>query len=974
MGKALQAERTRAINQPGEVGLARKVRVGIHHLRLIHDVVTLHLNQQTVVHQALRETEVDLIAHLLGTRTVTKHNLVVVAREPVAKLVRQHLKARSCCSRSTHRSGHRIGCFGYEAVGNNQIEELLRLTLRRSQCTRNKALYLRVGTWHDDIECHRRLHESVGQVDKALHRHSTSGTVCTRERTCQEWLQRRLQLIYRVDVEYRIQRITRPLNSRAWLNIKPLVDYALQGEEVASLLDGVVAIHLKDIGLRVDAHIDLSLARTLDDIADGRVDNQLSLGVRANIQRKGNIHSSVTRRTLFLTILEDKFLTCKERRSIALLLSKGYEVGSCNFAIVGQWHEELGIVVAMGHEIHLHTRLIATHRTRSCSEDLTVEHRIILLSGVEHLHIVRLHVDVVLDIREVSQRHIQRQGTLVSILIEHRHLLCHEAIVLHLDRSLRSRVTTLCIVDCCCEAIHLNLTLQLGHSTLTADVHIHRSNTLRARNDTRQHRVKQAHLHTLGLHTCVVAHLRRGKITLNYASAILASGDIERSSATTEVPTRYEQQVRNRNSAHAHAIHLDTRLDSAILQYRVDGSVSVCATIYYISDTVGNLSKRSQREVAQVHIYRVLVTARSYTIDIQLLRSAAHCKTADIHTRRVHFDTVSGNLPRSIVIRKRRLIERNEYVSSIVPARELGIGRNLTLQALQRVCKDCIEANIVILSTAMYIYTREVEGSRIEILSHHRHRQRVTHVSGSQIQICCEVVAVHHILGRSVHHKALIRWADEHLHLRALSNLQALGYTAKQRVDILGCNRENCNLVTNLCHLVMNIRTRRFVVEERDILHQEISEVVYHILIRCTALEHCISKVRLESHRARILITHKCELNQVSITSRTNGFILGICHTHHAIHSIERLAACRESNVTAQHRNRISLVDTHRVKVSSCQLHNSIVLRFILLYKVDNGLSIELQSLIISRKRTCDVVILDIGNKYQVLIVITLKG
>ena len=247
-------------------------------------------------------------------------------------------------------------------------------------------------------------------MDEALDRHGTRRRfIALRQRALQQWLQRGLETIYCIYIEHSVERLTGPLYRRARLNIEPLVYHILECEEVATLLDGIVAIHLEDIGLRVDTQVEQALASALDDISYGRVDNELHLGIRLHIEGHRNIHRATTRSATLLPILKEDLLAHEVRCRVHALRCEGYKVGTLDVALVGQRHKELRVVVTACHKVHLYTRLVTSYRACARGKYGTVEHRVVVLGGVEHLHIIHPQAYIILDVRQVFEREVYRE-------------------------------------------------------------------------------------------------------------------------------------------------------------------------------------------------------------------------------------------------------------------------------------------------------------------------------------------------------------------------------------------------------------------------------------------------------------------------------------------------------------------------------------------------------------------------------------
>ena len=229
------------------MGLAHKVRHrAIDGLLAVDEVVTLHLNIEAVIENALRESEIDLVTGHLRLGTVANHQVVVVGREEATQLVGQELQTRSSRGRSTQVGGRRV-VLGHKVVEDQQVQELHIDRLGGRKGGRDDRLRLGVGIGHHHRERYVGIREAFANVDAALDRHRTvNGHI---GRTLQEGLNRGLELVEGVDIESCIHRVARPLNERAILQNKAFRDEVLQREVVATLRDGIVAIHLEGVGL-----------------------------------------------------------------------------------------------------------------------------------------------------------------------------------------------------------------------------------------------------------------------------------------------------------------------------------------------------------------------------------------------------------------------------------------------------------------------------------------------------------------------------------------------------------------------------------------------------------------------------------------------------------------------------------------------------------------------------------------------------
>ena len=198
----------------------------------------------------------------------------------------------------------------------------------------------------------------------------------------------------------------------------------MQRKEVATLGDGIVAIHIEDICARHDAHIERTITASLDDIAHRGVDNQLHLG--AGRSRNLHIYRHTALRCLCTTCtaLEGHLLTHEVVRRINLHTRtlEDHKVCRCGVALTRQRHIEVRIALRRAHNIEVCTLLIARNSYRTRSIYLTIEEVILLCCGIHCEHITWHEAYIVCDVRKVLKADIHRHQTAIILRIVCTHI------------------------------------------------------------------------------------------------------------------------------------------------------------------------------------------------------------------------------------------------------------------------------------------------------------------------------------------------------------------------------------------------------------------------------------------------------------------------------------------------------------------------------------------------------------------------
>ena len=211
----------------------------------------------------------------------------------------------------------------------------------------------------------------------------------------------------------------------------------MQRKEIATLGDGVVAIHIEDICARHNAHIERTVTASLDDITHRGVDNQLHLGAGRSRNLHINRHTALRRLCATCTALESHLLAHKVVRRINLHTRtlKDHEVCRRGVALTRQGHIEVRIALRRAHDVEMRTLLVTRNSYRTRSIHLTVEEVVLLCCGIHCKHIARHKTYIVCDVREMLEADIHRHQSAIILRIVSTHVRSTEVVILHPHRS-----------------------------------------------------------------------------------------------------------------------------------------------------------------------------------------------------------------------------------------------------------------------------------------------------------------------------------------------------------------------------------------------------------------------------------------------------------------------------------------------------------------------------------------------------------
>ena len=324
-------------------------------------------------------------------------------------------------------------------------------------------------------------------MDHALHRNRTVPAEVLR-RPLQQRLQRRLHLVHRVDIQQGVHRRSRPLDRRTALDREAFVDDLLQREQEGSLLDRIVAVDHEDVVARVDLQVQRPGTATADRIARHI---ELHLHVGTDIQRHVDGHPVADRGLRTPAPLEREFPPRHVIQRIGLLrLHEDHEIGIRDVRLARQRHHEARIPVRRGRNLHLHGPLAARNARHARGINLAVEEVVVLRRRMQHEHLLRYHVHVVGDVRQVLQVQVQIEATPVALRVEDRNVGGLETVVPHDKRRFGHRVAHARVVDRRAQVPHPDRPPEIRRTTLTLQDEIRRSNAPRRGDHARKQRVQ----------------------------------------------------------------------------------------------------------------------------------------------------------------------------------------------------------------------------------------------------------------------------------------------------------------------------------------------------------------------------------------------------------------------------------------------------------------------------------------------------
>ena len=413
------------------------------------------------------------------------------------------------------------------------------------------------------VEGDGRVGKPLAEVDDALHGHRTVGREVV-GRTLQQGLQRRLELVDGVDVEHGVHRRARPLDRGAVLDDEPLVDDVLQREEEAPFGDGIVAVHLEDVGTGVDLQVERTVAARPERIAR---DGEFDLDARLHVQRQRDIHLAAGVGLLLPLAFEHHLLAGEVVDRIDPgRFPEGHEVGARYIGLAGQRHEERRTVVGRGGDIHLHEPLVARNTGGARGVDTAVERVVVLRGGVEHHHLSGCDAYVVGDVREVLQAQVDVEAPLVALGVEYRDVRSPEAVALDAQHRPGHGVGHLCEIDARRQPRDADFAREVGLAALPLEHQVGGGVPPGIGNDAREDRVEQPHVEAVDVQTGIVAHLRRGVEAPHQRIALMTVGDGNARTVAQEIPARGEAQRRCGYVVDLKAVEQDVGRDLARME------------------------------------------------------------------------------------------------------------------------------------------------------------------------------------------------------------------------------------------------------------------------------------------------------------------------------------------------------------------------------------------------------------------------
>ena len=225
-------------------------------------------------------------------------------------------------------------------------------------------------------------------------------------------------------------------------------------------------------------------------------------------------------------------------------MHEGNKLGIRDGRLIGKGHEEEGVILCAGGNIHLDGTLITCNTRRTAGIETTIEEVIIRLGGIEHQHPLGRHTHLISDVREVLQIQIQRKSATVTLGIEDGNIFGRKAVIMHRNLTTRHRVGHLREIDLRLHIRHLNTSREVGIAPLALQHQISLGTPLCIRDDTRQDGVKQCHRQTIDHQMGVIAILLGRIETTQQRIPTLGIHHRESCSPASKIPTRSEAQGR----------------------------------------------------------------------------------------------------------------------------------------------------------------------------------------------------------------------------------------------------------------------------------------------------------------------------------------------------------------------------------------------------------------------------------------------
>ena len=635
------------------------------------------------------------------------------------------------------------------------------------------SLRLGIGARNPHVERHGRTGQPVAQMDDALDRHRpvSAGIV---GRALQQRLQRRLELVDGVDVQQRVHRVARPLDRRSALDDEFLVDEVLQREQVASFGDGVVAVHLEFVRSGVDVEVERALAAALDRAARCRVDDQLEVEVRPDVECHGDLHASARSAFALAPPFEHQLLARQIARRVGIRrLDEGDEVGVRDIRLARERQNERGVVVGRGRDVELHAPLVARDGRQARGEDAAVEEFVVLLGRIEHQHLLRSDPHVVGDVREVLQAEVEVESAPVAQRVENRDVFRPEPVVAHLQHGARHRVGHPREVYGGRKSCHVDTAREFGVAVFALQGQPHVGAPFRVGDDAREHRVDQPHVEAVDADRGVVAHLLRGVEAADERRFGRAVGQGDARPVAAEVPARFESQGRHRDPVDPHAVHQDVGRDLAGPEGRLDRGRTVRIALDVVAYAVGDLREGGQVEVAQMQREGVFAVARGDAVDREALLAVHHMEVADGDLRRIDPDAAGEDLPGHVAAGD---VRREDVQIDRAACRAcVGYGGGPDAEQprafAQRVRESRRQLQLSLPGASRDREARQVEHARIKVLGRGVDGQRIAVVDGVDAQPRDEHPLAFDILRRHLHRQLVAHGVEHQLQRRTVGDL-----------------------------------------------------------------------------------------------------------------------------------------------------------------------------------------------------------
>ena len=760
-------------------------------------------------------------------------------------------------------------------------------------------------------------------MDDALDRHgAVAGHV---GRTLQQRLERGLDLVDGIDVEHRVGRRSGPLNRRAVLDDELLVDEVLEREEVASLQNRIVAVHLEDARAGVNLQVERTLAAGPHGVARH---GQLDLGVGAHVECQRDVHLSRRGALLALLALEAQLLELDGRERIGGGgLDEGDEVGRRDVRLARKGHEEGGVAGRRRRHVHVDAQLVAPNPGAARGVDLAVEEVVVAARGVEHEHLLGRDAQVVGDVGHVAQIEAEVERAAVALAVEHRGVFGAEEAVLHLERHVGHRVGHLREVDRGREPRGVNRPREFAVAAAPRQDEVQIGQTARAGDDPREHGVEQPHVEAVDAHAGVVAPLRGGVEAPHERVALDAVGHRQPRAVALEVPLRGQPHGRGRDVVHLEAVELDVGRELTVAQHRLHHREAVRAPLDDVAHAVGELRQGGQVEVAQTERERVVAAARGDAVERQHLLVVAHVEAVDDHARGVELDVAGQDAPHLVAADD----ARGENPQTDDPSRgavlvgNRGADAQLAREAARRVGESRRELDVALPRAARHREVGQMEHAEVEVLGRGVERERVTAVRGVDVEPRGQHAAPLDVVRSGPEGELVARRVEEQLEFRAVGHLQPLGDGVHHRIDVADADRQQRIVVGQGDFPLGGAFAHPGVVEHRQVAGRTLAQVGEDLAVAGLAAEGGVGEVRAqfdELARGRVLARHRDVLGRERLVVVEVG---GVEHLDAAVQVVERAAARAGHHARRELRDGVAPVEVQRCKVGPMELHHEVV-------------------------------------------------